>query len=809
MYATIILEFILISISILLLFRFRSELGLAPLYILLGSIQYLQANLGAEVSFVFFDSYAIYPGSVILFSAVLFAVLLIYIKEGVASARTLIMGIIISNFIMVGLFEITHAQLLINEKSQGLDLNPVSIFKTNQRFFILGTFILVLDFFLLTVLYQFLISKIRKTYFFFTLFLSLFLVLMFDSLLFNALLFYDATGLKSALISHLVGKTVAAIIFSLILYIYLKFVIKETRYATFITSQKRDIFSILYYQKKIKNLETEKKEIEEKLVSQIETTLNKISDGFVSLDTQWCYTYVNEKAGELLGRIPSDLIGKNIWVEFPHTVKLSFDDVYKRAVKTQETHYFEEYHELFDKWFEVRVYPATEGLSIYFSDITDRKKADEKNQILLSLIETSDDFIGLATLDGKPFYVNTPGRALVGLEAQEALPNSISAFFPETSPAFLIAENEPGIIRNTSWNGETEFQHFKTGAKIPMEMSRFLIRDKITNQPIALGNVAKNITKRKQIEKKIINSEKLFRSLTSNAPVAIFQSNIKGFCNYVNEEWLKYTGMSFNESMGFGWKNAIHPEDRARVSLEWQEASLFEKEFISDFRVQDKTGKVTWLSVKTVGLYDTQNKLYGCLGILLDITERKRAEEEIIKNERYLESIINNIGDPVFVKDDQNRLILVNEAFCSMLNLSKEAIIGKTLAENVSPDEKEIYFHNDNQVLSTGIANINEETLTVQGEAKRIISTKKTRFVDDAGNKFLIGTIRDVTKRKTIETELKKHKYNLEELVKIRTEEINLKNAELQRINKLFVGRELKMKELKNIIKELKQKHDN
>ncbi|HAT63621.1 MAG TPA: PAS domain-containing sensor histidine kinase, partial [Flavobacteriaceae bacterium] len=71
------------------------------------------------------------------------------------------------------------------------------------------------------------------------------------------------------------------------------------------------------------------------------------------------------------------------------------------------------------------------------------------------------------------------------------------------------------------------------------------------------------------------------------------------------------------------------------------------------------------------------------------------------------------------------------------------------------------------------------------------------------------GIIRDITDRKKVEDELEKHKNNLEELVKQRTEEVSLKNEELQRMNKLFVGRELKMKELKNLIKELQQKEDN
>ena len=69
-------------------------------------------------------------------------------------------------------------------------------------------------------------------------------------------------------------------------------------------------------------------------------------------------------------------------------------------------------------------------------------------------------------------------------------------------------------------------------------------------------------------------------------------------------------------------------------------------------------------------------------------------------------------------------------------------------------------------------------------------------------------TIQDITEKKDVEEELEQHRNNLEELVEIRTEEVNSKNMELERMNKIFIGRELKMKELKSIIKELQKKND-
>ncbi len=803
LYTTILLEFLLVASSILILFKFRAKLGLAPLYILLGSLQYLQASLGSAFSFNFFADYVIYPGSIILFSGVLFAVLLIYIKEGVASARALIIGIVISNIIMTLMFEITYLQEIIKNAS----INSYSLFRVDLKYFIGGTTILILDFLLLFILYQYLVSRIKKLHYFAILFITLFSILIFDAIAFNVALFSGTPLFKSSLVSHLVGKSLGALVFSILLYFYVTYFDNETKStASFIANQNRDIFSIFKYRKKYINLKAEKAEVEKKLVSQIESALKNISDGFVSLDANWCYTYINDKAGEILGRSPESLIGKHIWTEFPDGVGLPFYKSYYKAVETQQTQYLQEYYAPFGKWFENRIYPSPEGLTIYFTDITEKKEAESNNQMLLSLIETSDDFVGLASLEGAPIYLNSNGRSLVGLAEKEALPASITDFFPENYHDIIINEHIPSIYNERKWNGEVEFKNFKTGKLIPIEMSGFLIRDKISNEPMVLGIVATNIT------------------------------------------------------------------------------------------------------------------------------ERKKIEGQIIESEKNLDTIINNIGDPLFVKDEQSRLILVNDAFCFIFNLNRADILGKTLAENVPPDEQESFLKIDEHVLKTGIENVNEETLTLNGKNRRIISTKKTRFIDDYGHKFLIGVIRDITDRKNAEIELKqseekfskafesnvigkailnkektiievndalanivgfkrenmlgktavqiglfnfddpknleneallwsefgekgyasnielkyllndgkelfilislqalqlynedhvmitivditekknaeaeleKYRNNLEELVKTRTEEVNFKNAELQRMNKLFVGRELKMKELKNIIKEL------
>lgn len=808
-YTSIFFEFLLVASSILFLFKLRNKIGLAPLYIFLGAVQYVQAVYGSGNDVVVFREIIIHPRSVIVFCSIFFAVLLIYIKEGVVSARTLIIGIVISNFLLLGLFGIANLQQSASVLSNTSFIEPA--FNIKYKFVIPGTIILLFDFFILIIFYQFLVSKLKKLHFFLVLFISLSTILFFDSIVFNLILNYHKITFKTILLSHILSKTFLALIFSITLYIYLKYIDKAEEQTSFIANQSKGIFSIIKYQKKYINLKQEKFQTEKKLTSQIELTLNNISDGFISLDSNWCYTYVNIKAGEILGKSPESLLGKHICAEFPEGVGLPFYKAYNKAFNTQQTQIMQEYYEPFDKWFENRIYPTTEGVTIYFTDITEKKKAElalaESENHLRTILETEPECIKQLNSKGELIYMNPAGLAMIEANSLESVKGQ--SVINIINPEYRVAFNK---LTHNVFKGES-------------------------------GNL-------------------------------IFE--IKGI-----------------------------------------------------------KGTKRWLETHAVPLKNADDEIISLLGVTRDITEHKQAADKINKSEKYLENIINNIGDPVFVKDEESRLLLVNNAFCTIFNLSKEAVLGKTLAENVSPEERDSFLKIDKQVIKTGIENVNEETLTLNEKETQIISTKKTRYIDDNGNTFLIGVIRDITARKkaeialkeneekfskafesnvigkailnkekqiiavnealsnivgfkkenmlgktaeeiglfnfdnqknleneellwgefsktgyvsnielkylmntgknlfilislqllqlnnedhvmitiiditekkNAEAEVEQYKTNLEELIKIRTEEVHAKNDELQRMNKLFVGRELKMKELKNIIKELQQK---
>ncbi|HEY9708707.1 MAG TPA: histidine kinase dimerization/phosphoacceptor domain -containing protein, partial [Oculatellaceae cyanobacterium] len=117
----------------------------------------------------------------------------------------------------------------------------------------------------------------------------------------------------------------------------------------------------------------------------ITNILETITDAFFALNQEWQFTYLNRQAERLLDRNREQLLGKNIWDEFPEAMNSTFYREFHQVISDQSRVTFEEFYPPLNRWFEVRAYPAPDGLGVYFRNITKRKQAEDK--IKASLIE--------------------------------------------------------------------------------------------------------------------------------------------------------------------------------------------------------------------------------------------------------------------------------------------------------------------------------------------------------------------------------------------------------------------------------------
>jgi len=116
-----------------------------------------------------------------------------------------------------------------------------------------------------------------------------------------------------------------------------------------------------------------------------QTILDSITDAFFTLNRNWEFAYVNRRTEQVLGHAASDLIGRSIWEVFPGTVGSEFERVYRATASTRTAASFHAYYPDHDRWYDVNVYPAEGGLSIYFRDITERMKEETLRQALSNL----------------------------------------------------------------------------------------------------------------------------------------------------------------------------------------------------------------------------------------------------------------------------------------------------------------------------------------------------------------------------------------------------------------------------------------
>ena len=145
----------------------------------------------------------------------------------------------------------------------------------------------------------------------------------------------------------------------------------------------------------------------------------------------------------------------------------------------------------------------------------------------------------------------------------------------------------------------------------------------------------------------------------------------------------------------------------------------------------------------------------GILVISRNITARKAREDKLEWAREFLDNVINAMPNPVFVKDQQHRWLIVNDALCAMMGRCREELLGQSDYEFLPVAEADVYWEKDDLVFESGEIHENEESLTDVKGLTHTILTRKSILSDETGQKILIGIITDVTERKRAENQIK------------------------------------------------------
>jgi len=292
----------------------------------------------------------------------------------------------------------------------------------------------------------------------------------------------------------------------------------------------------------------------------------------------------------------------------------------------------------------------------------------------------------------------------------------------------------------------------------------------------------KEIDERMTIERALRESEERYRSLVNNMKEVVFQTDGEGRWTFLNPSWSLITGYHLEDSLGRSAFEFMLDDDRP-LSVE-----LFEclrdgtHEFChKELRFHTVDGRARWLEMFARATRDSNRRLVATSGTLRDVTDLRIVEQALRDSKEFLDRIVNSVGDPLFVKDRQHRLAVVNDSMCSFMGKDRGELLGKSDYDVLSKAEADVVWSKDEEVFLSGIESTNEETMTDVLGTVRTVMTKKNLYRDDKGQEYLVGIIRDVTVLKQAEREIRQLNEELERRVAIRTYELQTTNKELLR----------------------------
>lgn len=333
-----------------------------------------------------------------------------------------------------------------------------------------------------------------------------------------------------------------------------------------------------------------------------------------------------------------------------------------------------------------------EFISTVARDIRDRKKAEEERQLLATTIENSRDFIGVASMDGRPMLVNQAGLDLVGLSSlEEARTKHISDFFMPEDLDFLQQRVLPAVMKEGSWLGDFRFRHFVTNQPILVDYTLFLVKHPETNEPLGIATITRDIRDRKQAEEALREQQAALRdrnallnSILESTPDIIVVKDREGRYVAINSNVATFLGKPIEEIIGKDdWE--LMPPDSAREMMAKDRhimAAGITETYEEDISSHGETTK-TFLTTKAPWR-DANGNILGVIATTRDISDRKATEQTL----RQTLEMLDLASDSIIIRDMDDRIIYWNQGAEKLYGWTKAEVVGQyihTFLETVFP----------------------------------------------------------------------------------------------------------------------------
>jgi PAS domain S-box-containing protein len=415
--------------------------------------------------------------------------------------------------------------------------------------------------------------------------------------------------------------------------------------------------------------------------------------------------------------------------------------------------------------------------------------------------ESSPDSVVVTDKNGTIEYVNPTFSDVTGYSAKEAIGQNPRILKSGNHPDSFYKDLWDTILSGKTWRGE--LLNRKKNAEEFWESTSISAIKNEEGEITHFVAVKQDITNRKQAEQVIRESQAKYRDLVENANCIIFQMDTQGNITFFNRFAQEFFGYSEAEILGRNVVGTIAPAtDSTGRNLEIMIQDLVkhpERYMDNENENIRRNGELAWVAWTNRAIYDDENRISEILCIGIDRTEQKKAEEIVKNSEQRLGQIIDFLPDPTWVIDGGGKVVTWNQAMEKLTGVSAADMVGKGNYEYALP-----FYGERRPVLIDLVREWNPEYekkyLSIKKDGNKLVSESYHPNLGDggvhlSGNASLIHdadgqvagaieSLRDTTEQKRMEEELRR---NLDEL---------------ERFNKLAMGREIKMIQLKQEVNE-------
>ena len=331
------------------------------------------------------------------------------------------------------------------------------------------------------------------------------------------------------------------------------------------------------------------------------------------------------------------------------------------------------------------------------------------------------------------------------------------------SRQLVRGEIDEATLKQRFWNADGELRD--------IEVSVSVLRDEFEQLIGTTGNI-RDVTEKLRQQRELIESEERFQCLAALSPAGIFRTDAHGNCTYVNDAWLKMTGMSYDDAMGDGWGEGLHPDDRERVFSLWSAAVDQEKPFKDEFRFVQVDGSERWVMAVSSPERRQDGTVTGHIGVNLDINETIEARKELEKERKKLQYIVENAFDVIYRVGLDRTCLYASPSTFKLIGRQPEELVGRKIPVALHPDdEAKLDAHqkqflegdDDNVVLAFRVEHATQGWRWHEANVRLVRDEKTGKPLEQ------LVSVRDITDRKAMEEELVEARIRAEDAVQAKS----------------------------------------